>query len=281
MLAAAKRSQLFHAGDLGRKTHAARALDAARHHRLDQRTEILVLHRALGFVIATAAEAIGHGLVLQIAFAALIADRAIQRMVDQQEFHHAVARLAHHGRVGMDHHVIGGRHSAGGDRLRRLFLFHQAHAAIAGDRQPLVIAEARNLGAGQLAGLQHGGAHRHFDRLAVDGEFRHGPSPTPPPCCRHAPQCGARSRAEMADQSLDRPGRGIAQRADRVALDLAGDLLQHVDFLDPRLAAHQALHDAIHPARALAAGRALAAALMHVEVREAADRLDHDRSSCP
>ena len=28
-------------------------------------------------------------------------------------------------------------------------------------------------------------------------------------------------RAEMADQPLDRPGRGIAQGADRVALDLA------------------------------------------------------------
>src|SRR5262249_60293183 len=73
---------------------------------------------------------------------------------------------------------------------------------------------------------------------------------------------------EMTDQPLDRPGRGVAQRADRMALDLAGDLLQHVDLLDPGVAAHHALHDAVHPAGALAAGRALAAAFMHVEMRQ-------------
>jgi hypothetical protein len=43
------------------------------------------------------AAAIGDGLVLEVAFAALVADRAIERMVDQQEFHHALARLAHAG----------------------------------------------------------------------------------------------------------------------------------------------------------------------------------------
>src|SRR5262249_30904379 len=77
---------------------------------------------------------------------------------------------------------------------------------------------------------------------------------------------------EVADQTLDWPGSGIAEGADGVALDLPGHLFQDVDFLDPRLALHQALHDAIHPARTLAAGRALAAALMHVEMREPADR---------
>ena len=46
-------------------------------------------------------DAIGHRLVLQIALAALIADRAIERMVDQQELHHAFARaFLTIGRVG-------------------------------------------------------------------------------------------------------------------------------------------------------------------------------------
>src|SRR5262245_30948158 len=67
--------------------------------------------------------------------------------------------------------------------------------------------------------------------------------------------------AEVAHQALDRPGRRIAQRADRVTLDLLGDVEQHVDLALLSLAAHQPLHDAPHPARALAAGRALAAAL--------------------
>ncbi len=37
-------------------------------------------------------------------------------------------------------------------------------------------------------------------------------------------------RAEVPDQALDRPGRRIAERADRVALDLARHLLEHVDL---------------------------------------------------
>ena len=47
---------------------------------------------------AVRVDAIGHRLVLQVAFAALVADRAIERMVDEQEFHHAFARLLHHRR---------------------------------------------------------------------------------------------------------------------------------------------------------------------------------------
>src|SRR5579859_3851308 len=79
-------------------------------------------------------------------------------------------------------------------------------------------------------------------------------------------------RAEMPDQALDRPGRSVAERADRVAFDLVGDVEQHVDLLDRRVALHQPLHHAPHPARALAAGRALAAALVLVEMRQPRDR---------
>ena len=129
----------------------------------DQRPEILVLHRPLVLAIAAAVKAIGHRLVLQIAFAALIADRAVERMVDEQELHHPVAGLFGHLAIGADHHVVGRRHRAGGDRLRRFFLLDQAHAAIAGDRQALVEAEMGDFDAGELAGLQHGRAGRHFD----------------------------------------------------------------------------------------------------------------------
>ena len=66
------------------------------------------------------------------------------------------ARLAHHRRIGVDYRrraVRAGtqvldRHGAGGVRLRRAALhLDQAHAAIAGDRQALVVAEARHFGA--------------------------------------------------------------------------------------------------------------------------------------
>ena len=40
--------------------------------------------------------------------------------------------------------------------------------------------------------------------------------------------------AEVADQALDRPGRAITERADRVTLDLLGDVLQKIDLGDYR-----------------------------------------------
>src|SRR5438876_9258735 len=78
----------------------------------------------------------------------------------------------------------------------------------------------------------------------------------------------------MTDQALDRPGRRIAQRADRVTLDLPGDVVERIDLLDARVADDHALHHPPHPAGTLAAGRALAAALVLVELAEPRDRLD-------
>jgi hypothetical protein len=37
-----------------------------------------------------------------------------------------------------------------------------------------MVTEARDLGPGQLAGLEHGQARRDLDLLAVNGQFRHG-----------------------------------------------------------------------------------------------------------
>ncbi len=100
ILAAADQAEFGNAGNFGREADAARAVDAAVHHRLDERADILVFDGALVFLIARTVDAEGHRLVLQVAFAALVADRAIQRMVDQQEFHHAFAGLLDHRRVG-------------------------------------------------------------------------------------------------------------------------------------------------------------------------------------
>ena len=72
----------------------------------------------------------------------------------------------------------------GGQRAARLRLgrprrdFDQAHAAIARDGQPLMIAEARDFLARKFAGLQDGGALRDFEFDAVDGEFRHYSAPS-------------------------------------------------------------------------------------------------------
>src|SRR5689334_4432230 len=72
---------------------------------------------------------------------------------------------------------------------------------------------------------------------------------------------------EVADQALHRPRGGVAQRADGVAFDLIGDLLEGIDLGQRRLAFDHASHHAREPTTAFAARRALAAALVLVEIR--------------
>ena len=146
---------------------------------LIDRAHIFVVDRALVLVVAREAAAIGHRLVLQVALAALVADRAIERVVDEQELHHPLARLLDHRGVGADRLAVGG-----GQRAARLRLgrprrdLDQAHPAIAGDAEPLVIAEARDFLPRQLARLEHGRALRDLDLDAVDGDLRHRRRPS-------------------------------------------------------------------------------------------------------
>ncbi|MNE53029.1 hypothetical protein D3C80_1477290 [compost metagenome] len=95
-------------------------------------------------------------------------------MVDEQELHHPFAGLLDHRRVGEDFLAVGGRKCARSLRLRRSGLhFNQAHAAVAGDGQTLVVAETRDLLTGALCDLQnrHAGFELGFD--AVDLGDRH------------------------------------------------------------------------------------------------------------
>ncbi len=180
VLAAPDGADILHAGDLLHEADATRAVDAAGHEGLDDRTHIFLGDSALVLVVALVAAAIGDRLVLKIAFAALVADRAIERMVDQQEFHHPLARLADARRGGEDLLTVGGGQRAARLRLWRPGLhLDQAHPAIAGDGEPLVIAEARDLDPRQLARLQHGRALRDLELDAVDLDQGHQRSPPP------------------------------------------------------------------------------------------------------
>ena len=235
ILAAADQAEFRRAGDLGDEADATRAMDAAGHHGRDQGAEILFLHRALLLAIAAAVETIGHRLVLQIAFAALVADRAIERMVDEQDLHHAMARLRAHRAFGVDHHAVR-RPAARRTRPASA----PSSASTRHMRQLPAIArrwsENRNAASRcQAAAPPAAQWCRAGPRpAAVDGEFRHRL------LRRHRPACGrlvcamrcSISPAEMPDQPLDRPRRGFAERADRVAFDLLGDFLQHIDFGD-------------------------------------------------
>jgi hypothetical protein len=71
---------------------------------------------------------------------------------------------------------------------------------------------------------------------------------------------------EVADQTLDGPGEGLAQSANGVALDLLGELLHHIDLTSAGLALLETVHDLLGPLGTLTARGALAARLMVVEL---------------
>ena len=64
------------------------------------------------------AAAVLDGLFLEAAFAGLVADRAIERVIDEQELHHALAAFLDEFAGGADAHVFGDRVGAGDHRAR-------------------------------------------------------------------------------------------------------------------------------------------------------------------
>ena len=179
VFAATDGAKFLDAGDLGHEADAAGALDAARHRGLDQRPEVLVLDRALVLGEPRPADAECHCLILQIALAALIADRAIKRMIEEQELHHPFARLFHHRRQRADdlgaaifvRHQIVDAHGTGRDRLWHALHFDQAHPTVARNRQALMIAEAGHVDAGLLARLDQRQSVFDLDRYSVDDQL--------------------------------------------------------------------------------------------------------------
>ena len=174
MFAAMQHSQFHHTTDFLPEAHTAGAVDAAAHffHR-NQRPDILVEHDALFFGIARFARAIADRDILQQAFATLIADRAIERMVDQQEFHHRLLRRHSPFAVGVHHHAGSNWRRAGRYRPRHFFHLDHAHAATGSDRQLFVIAEMRDISAELFGSRDHRRARRHFDFLAVNFDLDH------------------------------------------------------------------------------------------------------------
>ena len=151
--------------------HAAEAQDAARRIVEDHRRPLLLGDVQLGLLIAALAGAVAEHHVLQLALAALVAHRAIERMIGEQKFQRRLARLGDLRRLGPHHHALGDRQRTARHQLRHLLHFHQAHAAGGLQRQALPIAEGRDLDARPLRRIDHEHARRRFDRLAVDGEL--------------------------------------------------------------------------------------------------------------
>ena len=81
-------------GHVLHEADAAGAEDAAVGHVEDVGTEVLDRVVALGVLgVAGAGPAFLEHVVLQLALAGLVADRAVERVVDEQQLEHALARL--------------------------------------------------------------------------------------------------------------------------------------------------------------------------------------------
>src|SRR5690606_27143352 len=83
--------------------------------------------------------------------------------------------------------------------------------------------------------------------------------------------------AEAADAPADGPRGGVGEGADRPALHLVADLLEEVEVAGVALALVEAREELVEPAGAVAAGRALPARLVPVEVGDAAGPRHHVR----
>ena len=168
------------AGDLRREARAARAQHAALAVEQHLGRDVDRLGEGplepAGLVEARLAATVGHRLVLQRALAALVADRAVERVVDQQELHDPLLRLVgdRAGHLGVDDHALGDRQRARGLRLGEAAAVagvgdvDQALAAGADRREQRVVAEPRDLDADLLGGPDHQGVLGDVDLDAVD-----------------------------------------------------------------------------------------------------------------
>ena len=134
----------------------------------NQGAHVFADHGAFGFGVAAGGFAVAHRQVLQLALAALVAYRTIERVVDQQKLHHPFLRLTRFFGMGAHHHAVGYRRGAGGQRLGRFFHFHQAHAAVGSNGKFLVVAEVRDVGAELLRGFDHRRTLLYRDFFTVD-----------------------------------------------------------------------------------------------------------------
>lgn len=81
--------------------------------------------------------------------------------------------------------------------------------------------------------------------------------------------------SEGLDQSLNWPGSGVTEGADRVALDLEGELFKHIDFAKVSISFFDPRKYVDHPASSFSARCALSATFMLVELGKSQNGIDY------
>ncbi len=169
-------------GELARVRHLVQEADAARaqHAALlvedDERADRLRLLLAhLGRQgHAAPLPVVVHVVLLQLALARLVAHRAVDRVVDQEELEDRALRRPGLLARGVHHHAVRHARVTRDLELRHLLDLDQAHAAVAGDGETRVPAVVRDLDAEALGGANDGGAVLDRDPAAVDLNRGHG-----------------------------------------------------------------------------------------------------------
>ena len=162
--------------DFGHEADAARAQDAAvavehqRRAEVDVGLHALAVERAPRKVHAALVVAERVGEVLQRAFAALVAHRAVERVVDEEELEHALAAVDRFRVLRVHHHAFGHRRRARRLQLGHLLDLDQADAARRVDAETGVVAVVRHLDAGLDGGFQDAGALRDRQLPTIDGQ---------------------------------------------------------------------------------------------------------------
>lgn len=108
----------------------------------DKWSDVLVLNSSLELFISTFSVSIIHWVVLQITFTSLVADRTVQRMVDQKELHDASSGKSGNFRICIDFHCGCDLGAAWGHWLGWLLYFDEAHSAVTCDFKSFMIAKS-------------------------------------------------------------------------------------------------------------------------------------------
>jgi hypothetical protein len=179
IIAAVHHHEFARLGHLAAEAHTAPAQDAALLVEHDRRPERhVLLERAARLARARGGDAVLVRVVLELALAGLVADRAVERVVDEQELHHALTRLLHARRVGANDHAVRHRGVAGDLELRQALHLDLTQAARAVDRELRVPAVVRHVyavheQAGVVERLEQRAALGNLERISVDGDARH------------------------------------------------------------------------------------------------------------
>jgi hypothetical protein len=94
-------------------------------------------------------------------------------MVDQKELHLTLPRFVHLLVVDVDFHPFLDRGRTAGLQLRHAIDLHEAHAALADDREAGVVAEMRDVNVGRFGSLDDVHPFRNIDFGTVKGDFGH------------------------------------------------------------------------------------------------------------